>query len=865
MSRLLRWLPPLLALLLLGLALVVLHRELRHYRYAEIVHAVREIPRTALLLSVGFTLVAYVILTGYDAIALRYVGRPLPYRRVAFSSGIAYGLSQTLGFPLVTGGAVRYRFWNAWGLANAEIAQAAAFVGATFTIGVVSISGVALLLEPRDTLALLRLPDALARSAGLLLLLAVATYLLWSLVRRGQPMRIGSWEFPVPSPRLTVAQVALATADWCAAGAVLYVLLPGHADIGFLPYLGIFVLAQFAGVLSNVPGGLGVFETLMLLLLGPHVAADQTLAALLAYRAIYYLLPFTAALLLLAAHEILHHGWRLVAAASSTTEFIARWGPTVLPTVLSATTFLAGGVLLLSGATPSVHKRVAALGRVIPLGFIEFSHFAASMAGAGLVVLAWAIYRRLDAAYALTIIVLCVGIVTSLLKGLDYEEALLLTVVLSAVVPSREAFYRRAALTSEPFTPGWIVAVVAVLGATVWLGFFSFKHVEYSNELWWRFTVRGDAPRFLRATSGAVGVLLAVGLARLLRHAEADPTAPTPAELERARRIVSQSRETTPNLVLLGDKALLFAEGDDGLIMYGVEGRSWVALGDPVGSPETRTELAWRFREEADRHGAWPVFYQVSAATLPLYVDLGLALHKLGEEARVELAGFSMDGGDRKSLRRTMKDVARLGFTFEVVPPTAVPALLPELRRVSDSWLAEKSTREKGFSLGRFDERYLSYFPMALVRGPTDDDEDDSSEMRIVAFANLWTSAGREELSVDLMRYTTDAPKGVMDYLFVELLLWGQAGGYSWFNLGMAPFSGMERRPLASNWNRLSGLVYRHGEHFYNFQGLRQYKEKFNPVWESRYLASPGGLLLPRILANVTSLISGGLTGVVKK
>ncbi len=853
-----------MTILLLGLALVVLHRELKQYRYAEIVNAVREIPRMAIALSLAFTVVAYIILTGYDAIALRYVGQPLPYRRVAFSSCIAYGLSQTLGFPLVTGGAVRYRFWSAWGLANAEIAQAAAFVGATFTVGVITISGAALLLEPEDTLALLRLPDALARTAGLVLLLAVAVYLLWSFVRRGQPMRIRNWEFPVPSPQLTIAQVILATADWCAAGAVLYVLLPGRTEIGFLPYLGIFVLAQFAGVLSNVPGGLGVFETLILLLLGPHVAADQTLAALLAYRVIYYLLPFGAALLLLAGHEILHHGWRLVAAANSTTDFITRWGPTVLPTVLSATTFLAGGVLLLSGATPSVHKRVAALDRVIPLGFIEFSHFAASMAGAALVVLAWAIYRRLDAAYALTIIVLCVGIVASLLKGLDYEEALFLGVVLSAVIPSREAFYRRAALTSEPFTPGWVVAVVAVIGATIWLGLFSFKHVEYSSELWWRFTVRGDAPRFLRATSGAVGVLLAVGLARLLRHAEADPTAPTLSELERAHRIVSQSRETTANLALLGDKALLFADGDDGLIMYGVEGRSWIALGDPVGPPATRIELAWRFREEADRHGAWPVFYQVSAATLPLYVDLGLTLHKLGEEARVELAGFSLEGGDRKGLRRTMKDVAKLGFTFQVVPPDAVPALLPELRRVSNSWLAEKNSREKGFSLGRFDERYLSYFPMALVSGPIDVG-DDSGERGIVAFANLWTSAGCEELSVDLMRYTPDAPKGVMDYLFVELLLWGRAGGYNWFNLGMAPFSGIQGRPLASNWNRLGGLIYRHGEHFYNFQGLRQYKEKFNPVWESRYLASPGGLVLPRILTNVTSLISGGLTGVVKK
>lgn len=861
MARLLRWLSPLLALVLLGLALVVLHHELRQYRYAEVVRAASDIPARALIGAAWFTLVAYLILTGYDALALRYVGRPLPYRRVAFTSAIAYGLSQTLGFPLVTGGAVRYRFWSAWGLANAEIAQAAAFVGSTFTVGVMSISGAALLLEPSRTLALLRLPSLLARALGLLLLLVVASYLAWSLARRGQPVRVRAWEFPVPSPGLTAAQVLLATADWMAAGAVLYVLLPRDAGLAFLPYLGIFVLAQFAGVLSTVPGGLGVFETIMVVLLGPAVPADVTLAALVTYRFIYYLAPFGGALLMLAAHEVFHHGPRIVAAASSTTGFIARWGPAVLPTVLSATTFLSGVLLLFSGATPSVHRRIVALDRLIPLGFIELSHFTASMAGAALVVLAWAIYRRLDAAYSLTIVTLCVGMVTSLLKGLDYEEALILGVALAAVVPSREAFYRRAALTSEPFTPGWVAAVIAVVGATIWLGFFSFKHVEYSNELWWRFTVRGDAPRFLRATTGAVGVLLALGLARLLRHAEAAPATPSPAELERAGQIASRSPDTTAYLALLGDKALLFSDDGEGFLMYGVEGRSWVALGDPVGPPGTRSGLAWRFLEEADRHGAWPVFYEVSAPMLPLYVELGLTLHKLGEEARVDLPAFSLEGGDRKGLRRTLKDVAREGFAFQVVPAAEVPPMLPALREASDAWLAGKSAREKGFSLGRFDERYLSHFPMAVVceAGP------HGAHGRIVAFANLWASAGREELSVDLMRFTPGAPRGVMDYLFTELMLWGREQGYHWFNLGMAPFSGIARRPLASNWNRLGALLYRHGEHFYNFRGLRQYKEKFDPVWESRYLASPGGLLLPRILTNVASLISGGIGGVVGK
>jgi phosphatidylglycerol lysyltransferase len=227
----------------------------------------------------------------------------------------------------------------------------------------------------------------------------------------------------------------------------------------------------------------------------------------------------------------------------------------------------------------------------------------------------------------------------------------------------------------------------------------------------------------------------------------------------------------------------------------------------------------------------------------------------MGEQARVPLNGFSLEGSARKDLRRSLRVMQKAQVTFEVLPTEQVPVLLPVLRQVSDAWLAEKQVREKGFSLGRFDEGYLSNFPVAVAR----------REGRIVAFANVWLGADHHEVSVDLMRYAPDAPTGVMEYLFTELLLWASAQGYAWFNLGMAPLSGLEARALAPLWSRAGALLFRHGEHFYNFQGLRDYKEKFTPTWEPRYLASPGGLALPRVVANVAALVSGGLSGMVRK
>lgn len=169
--------------------------------------------------------------------------------------------------------------------------------------------------------------------------------------------------------------------------------------------------------------------------------------------------------------------------------------------------------------------------------------------------------------------------------------------------------------------------------------------------------------------------------------------------------------------------------------------------------------------------------------------------------------------------------------------------------------MKEKNTREKRFSLGSFNSEYLKHHPVGVVG------KDDA----ILAFCNLWQGAEKEELFGDLMRHLPEAPPGTMEYLFIRLMLWGKEQGYRWFNLGMAPLSGLEQGALAPAWNRLGSLIYQHGEHFYNFQGLRRYKERFEPRWEPKYIACPNGVVLPRVLANVATLISGGVKGVVSK
>ncbi|HSJ95515.1 MAG TPA: phosphatidylglycerol lysyltransferase domain-containing protein [Myxococcota bacterium] len=327
---------------------------------------------------------------------------------------------------------------------------------------------------------------------------------------------------------------------------------------------------------------------------------------------------------------------------------------------------------------------------------------------------------------------------------------------------------------------------------------------------------------------------------------------PDDVALERARPIIERSERTYPNLAYRGDKALIFSPQGNALLMYGRMGRSWIAMGDPVGPPEEARALARSFREQARRRLGWSVFFEVRPEHRAWYLGLGLKLVQLGEEARVDLAGFDLGRPALARVRQARAKLARAGCRFELLPREAVPAALPELMRVSEAWLARKATREKGFSNASFDARYLTHFPVGIVRVGGE----------IVAFANVWQGGGKAELSVDLMRQLPQAPNGTMDLLFSELLLLGKEEGYGWFNLGMAPLSGLDARAGASLWHRLGTFVYRHGEHFYNFRGLRAYKEKFQPVWTPLYLASPGGVALPAMLLDVTALIAGGYAGI---
>lgn len=846
-----RWIGPILSACLLGAAFWFLSDLLTTVRFEDVLAEFSALSWPRIGAAVVFAALSYFLLTFYDMMGLLHIGKPLPFGRVAMVAFTSNAFAHNIGFGLVTGGSVRYRLYSASGLSAIDVGTVSLFCGLTLGVGVAVLGGVALLFEPEAVVAgLSDVPEWLGRASGVACLGAVCAYILACALFR-DPVDIRGTEFRLPSFRLCLGQILISVLDITLAGLAMYMLMPEGSSISPLAFLGAFVIAILAGMISNIPGGMGIIETGMVLLL-PDQPPQSVLAGALAYRFVYYLAPFFLAALMVVAAEIAERRHIVFSFGKALGKVMVRFAPIASGVFV----LLAGMVLLISGASPATESRLGILQEIAPLPMVEASHLLASLTGVVLLILARGLMRRLDAAYYLAIPALGAGIVFSLLKGIDYEEGIILSLVLGLVISSRKAFYRHTPLLAQPFTPEWLLTIGMLVATSGWIGFFAYRHVEYSSDLWWTFAFDADAPRFLRAMFVVTVVTLMTAFYQILRPVRPLPSRPTNADMQTVQNIVSRTRMTDANLAFVGDKQFLFNEARDGFVMYGIQGGSMIAMGDPVAvNSPAANELAWSFRELCDAHDRRPVFYQVSEENLPQYIDMGLSLQKLGEEAVVQLHDFTLEGSKRRDLRQAHARALRGGLSFDMIPVSDVPAIIGDLQKVSDAWLSEKSTREKGFSIGAFNPVYVSRFPCAVVR----------AQGRIVGFATLWQGGTREELSVDLMRHVEDAPYGVMDFLFVETILWGKANGFTHFNMGLAPLSGLESHPLAPLWHRAGAFIFRYGENFYNFEGLRRYKAKFHPIWRAKYIATQGGLNIAAALYDVSTLIAGGMRGLVSK
>lgn len=855
-----RALPPAF-LLLVG---VFSARELAQLDLRELRASVQAVPAVTLIALQGLGLLATLGMVLYDGAMCRWLGIALPLRRLLRYSWVASTFNNLVGVSGLTGSGIRYLLLTREGVAPAMAATYSGIIMLSTSTGLATLTW-ALLLTGRETLQALPLPAGVAYLVLALMAIYLPVY-IFLLGPGAAHRRLLKGLVPLSGAR-RLGLVAISVLDYALAMFTAWSCLWATGVlVSPIVFAAAFVLAAALGTLSMIPGALGVFDGILLLSLSSQgLPAASVLAGIVLYRLVYYLVPWIIGIYLgvglLVAPD---NAW--LAGLARRWEESPLLGMLRVPLrllfslgvrVLSGLTLLAGVALLLSATFPTLAERAALLRAYVPLPAVEGSHVLSVMSGVLLIGLSRGIASQVATAYRLAMGLLIAGAVLSLLKGINVEIALFLLVVAGLLRLRKPDFYRIAYPLLSPRTVYWLLALLAAVAVYATLGALLHGRTTLDQTLLDHAGQDLATPRFLHSLLGALVATLAFLGWTLFRMPGPPLHLPSQAELDEARTFVERwGGNAFSHVLLMGDKYLFYCAGRRALIQLGVIRDRLVALGDPLGDPRAVEDAITAFRDFADRYDRVPVFHEVSDRYLHYYHDHGFSLFKLGEQARVPVAGFTLEGKRGQGLRHSMNRARRAGLRFEVLEHPLDEATWDTLKRISDAWLAHRATAEKGFSLGRFDRTYLSRSPIVVVK----------QGERIVAFANLVPGyGGKEQLTIDLMRHVSDMPYGTMDFLFVCLIELAQAQGYRYFSLGMAPLSGVGATRYARAGERLARLVYEYGDRFYNYKGLRSFKEKFYPEWRSAYLAYP--LLTPvaPLLIDIAALISGGYRRILFK
>lgn len=524
--------------------------------------------------------------------------------------------------------------------------------------------------------------------------------------------------------------------------------------------------------------------------------------------------------------------------------------------LLAAVTLAAGLVNLLSVLGPTLPERLQRVDPELPLTFLDVSRYATLLAGFALVVASIHVYRRKRRAWGFVVGLASVSTVLHLVREPDVVGAASSLVLLGLAWFARDRFLVR----SRAPDPGAMVLRVGLgfLAALIYgvVGFWILDHRDFRID----FTI-GDAVHRTLLVLSVLGdpdvephtryarwflrslrlmTFTAFGYSALaFFRPVAYRLRVVPRRRDRARAIVERhGRSSLDYFKLWPDKTIEFFADGTAFVAYRVGAGVALALGDPVCPEEAMEAVARGFLDLCDVNDWQPAFHQTLPDFLPVYQELGLRKLKIGDEAAVELGSFTLDGKRMKEVRNRINRFHKDGVTIRVADPPLDGATLNGLEAVSDAWLTIEGRRERQFTLGRFERDYVRGTPAVIV---------EDSNGRTLAFLNVIPSYRAGETTIDMMRHSPDAPRGVMDFLLARHLLAMKDAGYERFSLGMTPMSGFQDGEESAAEERALHALFQHLNFLFSFRGLRQYKAKFASIWEPRYLIYGSRLDLPRL------------------
>lgn len=636
--------------------------------------------------------------------------------------------------------------------------------------------------------------------------------------------------------------VATSVFEWMAVFLVIWLLtFILNIPIGFSTLIPIFLISSCAGIISMIPGGIGSFD--LVFLWGTQsvgIADEKVLFLLVLYRLGYFVIPFLISSILFIKGY--WNRWNLL--WDDLPNVIFQKISHMLLTILI---FISGIVLLLSASVPGIFSRLEITREFLSLPIMNVSHQLSVAAGFILLGLSRGIKNKVKRTYQLTIFVLSSAAIFSLIKAFDYEEAIFLLIVTWLLIASKRQFYRDRYVLTWRIALFDLVAVIIITAMYIFIGYLNLPISKIHIPIELRDYIITDSWDLFY--SAIIGLLIACFIFYTGYVIRAPKTMRMLRSIDQENKIKNHltlyKGTEFSHLIFLHDKFVHWNSKDTVLFSYQIYEDKIVMLGNPVGQEADFSSAIEEFLELADRNGYTPVFYEIDSKFLPSLHEQGFNFFKLGEEAFVDLKNFTLAGKKMKGYRALKNKFDREEYRVEVLSPPYSSELMNELKEVSTKWL--EGRLEKGFSLGFFDESYLNKSNIAALMG----------KEGIIGFASLMPMYDNgERISVDLMRFKPGAPSGTMDFIFISLFEWAKEKGYSLFNIGMSPLSNVGQSKYSFLSEKVAAQLFLHGQYFYHFKGLKNFKLKYADFWESKFLAYRKKSSLTITIAQITLLIS---------
>ncbi len=629
--------------------------------------------------------------------------------------------------------------------------------------------------------------------------------------------------------------------EWGSAlGFFLFVGYMMGIDARFAAIIPIFVVANVAGVISMIPGGLGSFDVFMVIGLGfVGVGKSDAIVWILMYRLFYYLLPFLVGVILF-IHDT---GSKINHYLDGLPKIIIQRTAQIL---LTAFMYFSGIMMLLFATIPDVVAENKFYLKLFPYTILFLSHVLNIIVAFLLIGLASGLWSRTKRAFVPTVIVLLISIVNTLLnEAFTWRMIAVFVVILVLLMLSKGVLYR------DRMANSW--GKLAFNGSIYFITFLAYALLgiaTHQNRL--HFDKAYLFPSEAAWLIGFIGLLVAMFV---LIGINAYLTGKKPAWFNlpfdgpRIQRLIDQyGGNEVSQLAFLKDKTIFYyQEGgvDQVFFMFRQVADKLVIMGEPVGNPEKFSEAIDYFMEQADQQGYRLVFYEINEDMTMMLHEKGFDFIKTGETGLVDVQNFTLAGKRHRGERALMNKFERENYSFEILKPPFDHEFIETLRSISNEWLDGKE--EKGFSLGFFDEYYLNQAPIAVMKNP---------EGEIVAFANIMTSGNDEVTSIDLMRSSEKAPSGIMDGIFVNLYNQAKDDGFQYFDLGMSPLSNVGTSRFSFMEERIVHIIYEYGARFYSFEGLRSYKDKYVDKWTPKYISYFKGSSLALATMQVFTIVN---------